>query len=127
MKTTLTQVKRYTKDKDGHPLKTRDGKPYERLNVQVESYGEKWISGFGNSRNKNWQAGDEVEIEVTENGQYLNFSMPKPVVMGGMSEADKEILQQLAAGQTLILAQLKKIEGLLSIPQDDAPMPDFEQ
>lgn len=63
---------------------SKAGKPYVRLSIKTDKHGERYISGFGNKDNANWQIGDEVDIKVTEsetkdkNGlPYLNFEMPK--------------------------------------------------
>ena len=66
MKVKLTRVSRNNKTSKG-------GKDYVSLGIQTEQHGDKWINGFGNNFNKDWKQGDEVEIEVVENGQYLNF------------------------------------------------------
>lgn len=113
MKVTLTNVKVYTQDKEGKPLKSKEGKPYTRLNIQCKEYGDKWLSGFGNSRNKNWQAGEEVDIEVKQNGEYLNFEMPKPVV--GMAEEDRNML-------TRIEMKLNEIHRILTTAPENQPM-----
>lgn len=118
MKYTITNVRRYSKDKDGNPLKTKTGKPYERVNIQVQEHGDKWISGFGNSRNKNWQSGEEVEIDVKENGQYLNFDMPKPVLQGAMSNEDREMLVTIKTGVVMALDELRSIKAMLSVAKD---------
>lgn len=78
MRYIITKIYRNTKDKNNNPLKTKDGRPYERVAIQVDSdeHGGKYISGFGNARNKNWQVGEEININVVQNGQYLNFEMP---------------------------------------------------
>ncbi len=81
---TLTFIKRDNTDREGNELKTKDGRPYTRLSIKVESKGDKYISGFGNSENKNWNVGDEVDITITESATkdknglpYLNFTQPK--------------------------------------------------
>lgn len=114
MKTRLTNIKVYTNDKDGKPLKTKDGKPYTRMNIQIESHGDKWISGFGNARNKSWQIGDEIDVEVKENGQYLNFEMPKLVPAGMNPEA----LNELKVAISMLHSDVKHILAILSKPDE---------
>lgn len=77
MKVHLTDIKRYDKDKEGNPLKTKDGRPYTRLVIKTDEYKDKLISGFDNQETKNWQVSQEVEIEVEQKGEYLNFRLPK--------------------------------------------------
>ena len=72
-KITLTKLYRSDKDKNGNPLKTRDGRPYERISVKCSEFGEKWLSGFSNRTNFNWKEGDDVTVEIEEKGEYLNF------------------------------------------------------
>ncbi len=80
----LTYLKRDETDREGNALKTRDGRPYTRLSIRVDSQGDRFISGFENAQTKNWKINDEVEIEIVEsdkkdkNGKpYLNFRIPK--------------------------------------------------
>lgn len=76
----LTRIFRSDKDKAGNPLTTQDGRPYQRIGIKCEKYGDKWISGFGNKLNQYWKEGDEVEVKVEkvnkDGKEYLNFSMP---------------------------------------------------
>ncbi len=73
----LTSVTRYTTKQDGTPLVTKLGKPYTSIRIKAEKYGDKFISGFGDQVNAAWAVGDEVEVEVEQKGEYLNFRMPK--------------------------------------------------
>lgn len=73
---TLKKVTRYTKDKDGNPLMSKQNKPYTRLVIETEQHA-KPLSGFENQSTSSWAPGQEVEIEVKDTGQYLNFSVPK--------------------------------------------------
>lgn len=73
----INKITRYTTDKNGQPLKTKDGRPYTSIRIQVPEHGEKWVSGFGNPANESWKEGDDVQIEVVQKGEYLNFNMPK--------------------------------------------------
>lgn len=74
-KVILEKISRYTKDRDGKPLKTSDGRNYERVLLTVKG---ETISGFGNQSNADWKAGDEVQIDITKvekNGKtFYNFS-----------------------------------------------------
>lgn len=72
----LISVTRYANDKDGNPLKTKDGRLYTRLVIGAEGY-EKTLSGFDGKETKDWAVGSEVEVEVEQKGDYLNFRVPK--------------------------------------------------
>lgn len=82
MKVELTQVFKTDKKKlpDGtfEPLKSKAGKPYTRMSIKTKEHGDKWISGFANKTNDFWAKGMSVNIEVTENGKYLNFKEENP-------------------------------------------------
>ena len=77
----LTKVGRYTTDKEGKALVTSDGRPYTRLLIRTQEYGDKVISGFGASWNESWKDGQTVEAEVkpTADGKYLNLVKPDPI------------------------------------------------
>lgn len=66
MQVTINQIFREQKQ-------SKTGKPYTSLRIKTMEHGDKWLSGFGNLSNKNWQEGSTVEIQVEEKGQYLNF------------------------------------------------------
>lgn len=76
-KVKLTRIYTSNKDKSGNPLMSKAGKPYTRMSIKTEQYGDKWISGFQNASNKNWKDGDEVEVIISKKGEYLNFETPK--------------------------------------------------
>lgn len=77
MQVTITKINRTTTDKKGDALKTKDGRPYTRISLKTDQHEDKWLSGFENADTKSWKQGDSVEIEVTQNGEYLNFKTPK--------------------------------------------------
>ncbi len=106
MKFKLTKVFRTTEDKQGNELRTRDGRPYERLAVKVAEHGEKWVSGFGNKANAYWKEGDEVDINIEQKGEYLNFSMPN------VWDAIKDLRERVA--------QLEDF-GPDKLPEEDLP------
>lgn len=111
-KHTLTFVGRYTTKKDGTPLVSSTGKPYTSLRIKTNAHGDQYLSGFDNAATKNWKVGDEVEIEVEQKGEYLNFSTPKSNG-GGMSEGDKALLQQIKTETTAIREELVMVRQLL--------------
>lgn len=58
---------------------SKAGKPFARVLVQFEEYKDgkgnlRWISGFGNKRTWAWRVGDDVQPNIEEKGNYLNFS-----------------------------------------------------
>lgn len=92
-KVTLTFVGRYTTKKDGSPLIGGNGKPYTSLRIKTNEHGDKFMSGFDNAQTKDWKVGDTVEIDVEQNGEYLNFSVPRAARPGsGMSSEQFERL-----------------------------------
>ena len=117
-KLTLTQVYRTDKDKKGALLVTKDGRNYTRLGVKAKEHGDKWLSGFGNSKNSGWKEGDQVEVIVEQKGEYLNFSMPKE------TDALEQRVSQLEADVKALLAfiNVAKIAG--DQPPDVEPEPE---
>lgn len=76
MQATITKINRFTQGKDGQPLKTKDGRPYTRVVIQIEEQ-EKPLSGFENADTKAWKEGSIVDIETEQKGEYFNFRVPK--------------------------------------------------
>lgn len=73
-------------NKEGQPYLDRQQRPYSRVSIQTEQHGKRWLSGFAyqDSPFLGWRIGDEVEIEIEEKGQYLNFWLPKPASGGAL-------------------------------------------
>lgn len=110
MKLHLTNVTRYDKDKEGNPLKTKDGRPYTRLVIKTDEYQAKSISGFDSQETRDWKVGDEVEAEVEQKGEYLNFKLPKK------GELSQQTLEQIL--KTVTNLRLDVSEILNRIPRD---------
>lgn len=96
----ITGIKQYTKDKEGNQLTGKFG-PYVRVVLSTQDYPTKDISVFSKSE-VDWKVGQEIELDVTENGQYLNGKIPK-----------KEDLA--AAGIEELTKRVKKLEDTLGI------------
>lgn len=94
-KVTLTGIWRNTTDKVGNQLKSAKGIPYTKLSFKCKEYGDKYVGGFGNKANEGWKIGDTVDIIIKQNGEYLNFEMPK-------------------TGGSVDLERVTKIEGRLT-------------
>jgi hypothetical protein len=45
------------------------------LGIVTDKYGDKWLSTFKVQGTEDWKEGDTVEIYVSENNGYLNFSL----------------------------------------------------
>ena len=123
----INKITRYTKDKQGVQLKTKDGRDYTRVNLQVAQHGQKWISGFGSNTNVNWKEGDEVELIVKENGEYLNFSEPKKI--DAVDEKLEKILNKLTQ-MNLLLQSIRehtmpqKKQGAVNYPEELGEYPE---
>lgn len=108
MQVTLTQVSRKQK------TSTKTGKPFESLGIKCQEYGDKWLSGFGRADNKDWKAGDKVEITVIEKGEYLNFEMPERPKALGFSMEDRDRLLRIEIA-------VQKLLSMAANPKDDYP------
>lgn len=81
MKVKLTKVGRYTENKDGMAyISKKTGKPFTICRIWTVEHGDKPIGGFDNQTTSEWKEGDEVEIIIKENGQWLNFDIPSDKV-----------------------------------------------
>lgn len=90
-KVKLTKVFQSNKDKEGNPLTGQFG-PYYKIGLQTAEYPTKYINGF-NKTELPWKAGDEVEIDIIEKGEYLNFKVPKKddLAVAGVQELEKRV------------------------------------
>ena len=112
----LTHVQRYDKDKDGKPLVTKDNRPYTRLVIKATEYGDKLISGFDSMQTRDWKEGVEVEAEVEQKGEYLNFKV--------LNKTDKlaENMELILNKLTLIGLKVDEIgKHIVPKPKDDYP------
>lgn len=122
-KLTISKIAKFTTKKDGTPLKTKAGKPYTSIRIQALEHGEKWLSGFGGSWNDNWSEGDQVSVDVTQNGEYLNFSKvdTESVLLGRVEELEKTVAQIKAVLKPIYEEWQREQE----VPKDDYPTEDI--
>lgn len=62
-----------SKSKAGKEYISKKGQPYELCSIKDD---KGYLSGFGNTQTKLWKIGDEVNLEVTVNGDFRNFKIP---------------------------------------------------
>ena len=119
-KLTLTQLTRFDKDKEGNPLKTRDNRPYTRLLIRAKEYGDKPLSGFDSIQTQGWRENDEVEVEVEQKGEYLNFKVPNK------TDQLTKVLEDIRNTQLKHSLLLQQIVDKLSKPEKDDYPTDYE-
>jgi len=117
-KVTISRVTHFTKDKNGNTLKNSKGVPYTRCLIDLVD-GRK-LSGFGSDETHKWSEGLEVEIEITQSGQYLNFSLPKREKGGGLSTEDRERFYRIEREMTAMREMVLRIYKHLNI-EDEKP------
>lgn len=71
----IKNIVHYNTDKSGNYYLTKDGRRYTRCVITTED--GRVMSGFGSKFTRNLKEGDEVELEVIQSGEYLNFKVPK--------------------------------------------------
>ena len=129
MEVTLTRVHRADKNKQGQPYINQKGNPYTRVGIQTAEHGAVWISGFGNSHNTSWKAGDKVELEITQNGQYWNFKMPPTTVtrqeFDDLKKTVSTLWEKVAKLETRPL--FKEPYSEPNIPEDTTEEPELEE
>lgn len=76
----LTYVNIFRQDKEGKPYMTKNGKPFVRVSVKAEEYGNEYISGIWFGADCPWGIGQEVEFiikeEIYKGKKQLNFELP---------------------------------------------------
>lgn len=68
-----------------------------QISIKTTQHGDKWLSSFKTKGTEDWENGMEVQINVQENGEFMNFS---PV--GGASSSSASVSSDV----------LKRIEAL---------------
>lgn len=69
-------------DAHGNAYQNRNGEEQARVSIQIENsaYEGKWLSMFCTPGDfvTQWQRGEEVDISITEKGDFINFKPSKP-------------------------------------------------
>ena len=125
-KVTLTRVFTTDKNKDGTPLVAKaTGKPYSKMSIKCVEHGDKWLGGFKNRENENWKEGDQVDIIVKQNGDFLNYEVPKAEDKLAMrvSAVEVEVMQLRNAVAKLggVVAQPVAVDIPSNPAQEDEP------
>src|ERR1041385_2426123 len=71
------KVRVTVKKKTTEMIQTKYGKK-EKTNLQVLTEKGKtlWVGGFSNAITQLWKEGDDLDLEVEQNGKYWNFKTP---------------------------------------------------
>ena len=120
-KLTITSIARYSNDKEGKPLVTKDNRPYTRLVIKCKEYGDKFLSGFDSYQTKTLKEGDTIEAEVTQNGEYLNFRLPNK---------EDRLFKQMEEINSRVMKILLMVEvigkAVVPQPKEAVPYPEGE-
>ena len=111
-KITLTRVFSTDKNKDGTPLMSKLGKPYSKMSVKCVEHGDKWLSGFKGRENENWKEGDQVDVIVKQNGEFLNYDVPK---------AEDKLAMRVSAVEVEVMQLRNAVAKLGGSPVASAP------
>lgn len=96
MKITLKSVFINTSNKDGVPYQDKNGTPYHMAVITSESGNKASRRIWSNEAHilqhiQTWRPGDEVEVDITQNGEYYNFDVNvKPLTENRVRELIKE-------------------------------------
>lgn len=122
MQVTLAQIYYDKEEKVG-----KSGKPYHKLNIKTQEHGERWLSGFSSPANRNWKSGDTVEIEVKENGKYLNYSPMSARQPSKTWDKINELDQRLSKVEKMLVKQpLKEAPEPKLMPISDNEEPQLD-
>ena len=71
---------------------SKAGKEYGYINITTDKHNNTILSGYTNKDNEGWQVGTEVDIDIKQNGQYMNF-----IIAGVKKTVSREELDALKA------------------------------
>ena len=68
-------------NKDGQPYVDKRGNKYKRVKLVLEDGRSPSALAYGSEAFLSWKSGDEVEVVIEQNGDFLNFSLPEETDM----------------------------------------------
>lgn len=81
MEYTLTYVNQFKTNKEGKPYIDKKGRPFVRVSIKVQEYGDNYVSGIIFEPNCNWQVGEKKELviskEMYSGKEQLKFELPR--------------------------------------------------
>ena len=110
---------------------SRKGSRVNQIRIWTNKHNDKMLSAFMVVEMNAWKVGDEVEIEVEQKGEYLNFKLPDK-----NTEALKQICDKIRSlekrivtlEQQLVIHKVKKSENELSKePNNDLGLSNLPQ
>src|SRR3990167_9743310 len=113
-KVKLTKIYVNDTKKSGEKLLTKDGRPYRKIAIQTDKHAG-YLSDFifrDDDEKLTWKVGDEVEIIVYHNGDFLNFKTPTRL---DLLEIRIEALENLLNSGEL---QTKKEAPIMGVEED---------
>ena len=123
-KVNLTLVRITDSNKQGQPYVTKTGKnagkPFKMIAIKCDAYKDQWLSDFiwdAQDTKNLWKVGDQVQIIVEKNGNYLNFH--KPLEREMTTTAIEDLTKRVAALERWITSQSGKAEDEPQEPDTD--------
>lgn len=75
----VTKIFKSDKDKAGNPFKTKTNKPFWKVAIKTEKYGDDWFSCLcfrEDAPEMKLEEGVEYTLNITESNGYKNFNLP---------------------------------------------------
>lgn len=75
----ILKVFKSDKTKDGTLFKDKNGKPFYKIAIKTDKFGEDWYSCLAFGKDDpvmNLKEGDEKTLNVWQDGQWKNFKLP---------------------------------------------------
>jgi hypothetical protein len=124
VKVVLTRIYSSDEKKDGTKYIDKNGKPYKRVAIQTNSHGETWLSCFSfrdTDEMRNWQEGQEVQMLISQNGDYWNFREPRKLDLleERVIKLEKEVFKTNISAPTV--QEKKEIGSIDEMTTSNAP------
>lgn len=120
----ITAVNITWANKENQPYLDKSQRPYARVGIQVESQGNKWVSGFAYKGGEalSWKSGDQVDIRIEPNGKYLNWKMDTQKSQGALSpEVIEKLFQKLQGMDEKMDKILKAVSDMEVVLDEPTP------
>ena len=122
MQITISKISYTDKKKDGTSCISKNGKPFYKVGIQTNEFGDTWINGLIFDNPPTWKEGDKIDLIIKDeeyNGiTSKKFELPKPANIQG------EKLDKVMVELSFIKHQLERIAAV--VVKDDYPTPEQE-
>src|SRR5690348_9899041 len=128
----ITKIYKSDKNKEGKPFLTKDNKPFFKVAIQTDKFGDEWFSSLSFSKDDGvmlLKEGDEKLFMFWEQNGYKNFKIPSK------SDVLETRVESLESKMKQVVDEIKKMKSngltsagtkVLDFKEGDIPSDDID-